>query len=38
MKIGTDWGDMHECVLDEDLSATADSVKETMLDGKAAVR
>jgi hypothetical protein len=38
MKIGTDWGDMHECVLDEDLSAVADSVKEVMLDGKAAVR
>jgi|TARA_Y100000310_G_scaffold345664_1_gene467905 DNA polymerase I-like protein with 3'-5' exonuclease and polymerase domains len=36
MKIGTDWGDMHECVLDEDISATADSVKETMLDGKKA--
>ena len=35
MKIGTDWGDMHECVLDEDLSVTADSVKETMLNGDA---
>jgi hypothetical protein len=36
MKIGTSWGDMHECVLNDNLSVTADSLREYLNGEKAA--